>query len=208
MSPLPESATQVRLFVAITLPEKVQSEIEKAQSELRTGVGSKTVRWSRREQLHLTLRFLGNVDGGRVEPLKDALSRACRGFAPLRLRCEGIGFFPNNRAPRVVWAGIDDEQRQLTLLQSAVEAAVGSFSLEKPETRFVGHVTLGRLNRVSRVEAQGLARLAAGMGAKFFGSWTGGEIELIRSELLPQGARYTALAAIALGAPSSGQGSR
>src|SRR2546423_15665143 len=94
---------QFRLFVAINIPEPVKTEIEKAQAELRAALPERCIRWTRREQFHLTLKFLGNVEARGVPELTQAIALACRGFAALSLRAERIGFFPHMRSPRVIW---------------------------------------------------------------------------------------------------------
>lgn len=194
----------LRLFVAISLPEAVKDKIEKAQRELRDAFPGKLVRWTRREQFHLTLKFLGNVAESRVDELSAALREACLGFAAMRLRGERVGFFPDMRYPRVVWVGVRDDKDALSMLQSAIEAATRDFTDERPEKKFAGHVTLGRIQRINRPQAEALAKLAGGMSERFFGEWVGDKIELIRSELLTGGSRYTILAAV----PLSGKNER
>lgn len=189
-----------RLFVALPLPEKIKDEIEKAQAELRRALSEGCIRWARRDQFHLTLKFLGNVETQRMEELTHALRRACENFSPLKLRAEQIGFFPDARRPRVIWVGVNDEQEQLPLLQRAIEISVQEFTEEKSEDKFSGHVTLGRAKKIQRREAEILAKLAADMAQRFFGEWTADKVELIRSELSSGGARYTTLAAIPLAA--------
>src|SRR2546425_11870796 len=88
---------RLRLFVAINIPHDIKDRIEKAQSELRRALAQNSVRWTSPEHLHLTLRFLGNVPAARLDQLTEALRSACRGSAALRLRAEGIGFFPPAR---------------------------------------------------------------------------------------------------------------
>ena len=193
------TALQVfRLFIALTIPENVKTEIEKAQSELRRALPKDCVRWTKREQFHLTLKFLGNVDAQRVEPLADAVRKACQGFAMLDLRAERIGFFPDLRMPRVVWVGVGDQRQQLPRLQGAVEAAARDFSAEESSERFTGHVTLGRIKTIGRPETEVLARLASGLAATFFGAWRADKIEIMRSQLSPDGARHTTLTTIPL----------
>jgi RNA 2',3'-cyclic 3'-phosphodiesterase len=187
-----------RLFIAVALPEGVKAKIEDAQAELRRALPERNVRWSRREQFHLTLRFLGDVEAARVKALGEALRGACQGFAPLRLRAEGIGCFPDLRYPRVLWTGVADEAQQLPRLQAAVELASRDFTTEEKEERFTGHVTLARIKGIKRAEAEALGQAAAGMKDRRFGEWTAYKIELMRSELSPQGARHTPVAAIAL----------
>ena len=189
---------QFRLFVAITVPEGVKAKMEEAQAELRRVLPGPNVRWARREQFHLTLRFLGDVDAARVEALGEALSAACRGFGALHLRAEHVGFFPDSRYPRVVWAGVQDEAQQLPRLQQAVADATATFTAEAKEERFTGHLTLARIKGVKRAEAEALGKAAAGMAGRAFGQWTAYQVELMRSELSPHGARHTTIATATL----------
>jgi 2'-5' RNA ligase len=188
------SATQ-RLFIAISLPDEIKNEIEKTQAELRRELPKNFVRWTKRNQFHLTLKFLGNVDAGNFENLVNTLRDACENFPSLRLRAEGIGFFPDLKFPRVIWAGTHDEAKLLPELQRAIEIAVDNFTPQKPEGKFAGHITLGRIPRIKCSEAESLAKAAAKMRERLFGHWTAREVELIRSELASGGSRYTTLAA-------------
>ncbi len=191
-------AEHFRLFVAVAIPEGVKVKMEAAQADLRHVLPERSVRWARREQFHLTLRFLGDVEPARVEALGEAIRAACRGFGPLYLRAERVGFFPDLRYPRVAWVGVQDQAEQLPRLQQAVEAATEGFTTQEKEERFTGHVTLARIKGIKRLEAEALANAAAGLADRLFGEWTAYQIELMRSELLPQGARHSTLTAIAL----------
>lgn len=187
-----------RLFIAVTLPEEVKAKIEAAQAELRQALPGPGVRWTRREQFHLTLKFLGDMDAARVEALKEAIRAACQGFNALHLRAERVGFFPDLRSPRVVWVGVQDRTDQLPRLQQAVEGATQYFTAEREEQRFTGHVTFARIKSISRPEAEAVGRAAAGMAERSFGQWTECKVELMGSVLSPQGARHSSLAAIGL----------
>jgi 2'-5' RNA ligase len=187
-----------RLFVAVTIPEEVKAKIEEAQAELRRVFPERSVRWTRRDQFHLTLRFLGEVDASRVGALGDVLRAACQGFSALRLRAQGVGFFPDLRFPRVAWVGINEQSDQLPRLQQAVEVSTREFTAEEPGERFTGHVTLARIKGIKRPEAEALGEAAACMAQRPFGEWTAYKVELMRSELSPKGARHTSLAAIPL----------
>src|SRR5580765_2293543 len=105
-----------RLFVAISLPDEVKAEVARAQQEMRCALPGGIVRWTKREQFHLTLKFLGNVEVARVNALTTALRSAVGAFAPLQLRAVRIGFFPDTRFPRVLWVGIHDEKDVLPRL--------------------------------------------------------------------------------------------
>jgi RNA 2',3'-cyclic 3'-phosphodiesterase len=192
------SPDQFRLFVAVSVPDAVKTEMEKAQSELRRALPEGCARWTRREQFHLTLKFLGGVEAQRIEALAAAIRGACQGFTALRLRAERIACFPDLRFPRVVWAWVHDGQDQLPRLQRAIDTATRDFTTEAPEEKFTGHVTLGRTRGIKRREAGVLAKVVTGMAGRAFGEWTADRIEIMRSEMSPKGARYNALKTIPL----------
>ena len=194
------STEKLRLFVAIPIPEPVRDEIIRVQQELQPLVSRDVARWARSDQFHLTLRFLGDVPADGVEDLKKSAGAVCRNARPLSLRAEGVGFFPNSRSPRVIWVGINDREGRLVSLQQQIETAVGQFSPEPGEKNFTGHVTLGRLKNPRPADTRDLAARAQSLEKRLFGEWTAHEIEIIRSELSPAGARHTLLAAFRLGA--------
>jgi len=187
-----------RLFIAVAIPEEVKAKMAEAQAELRRALPEHGVRWTRREQFHLTLKFLGDVDAARVEALGEAIRAACRGFGVLHLRAERVGFFPDLRYPRVVWTGVQEQAERLTPLQQTVDAATRAFTSEQREERFTGHVTLARIKAIKRPEAEALGKAAAAMADRVFGHWTAGQVELMRSVVSPQGASHSFLAKIAL----------
>lgn len=187
-----------RLFVAISLPDSVKDEIEKAQRQLRDAFPGKLVRWTKREQFHLTLKFLGNVVESRVPELVSALRETCMPLSEMQLRAERVGFFPDARAPRVVWVGVRDRKNLLWRLQEAVEAGVTIVTGERPDKTFTGHVTLGRIQRIRRHDTETLADLVDRMSKLSFGEWIANKVELICSELTPSGSLYTTLASVPL----------
>jgi RNA 2',3'-cyclic 3'-phosphodiesterase len=195
-----DSIMSFRLFVAIVVPEPVRDEIIRAQRELQPLVPREAARWTRPDQFHLTLRFLGKVAAEDIEGLKQAVGTVCRNASPLVLRAQGVGFFPNPRSPRVVWVGINDGEGRLVELQRRIETVVGPFSPEPGETNFAGHVTLGRLKKPRPSDTRALAARAQLFDNQIFGHWMAGEVEIIRSELSSVGARYTPLARFRLGA--------
>ena len=191
-----------RLFIAIRMPEQIKDAMAGAQSDLRQALPEQGVTWTKREQLHLTLKFLGNVDTQLVVALNEQLHAACQIFAPLTLRVERVGAFPNARLPRVIWAGLTDAEGQLLKLQSAVEAASQNFTVLEPEKKFTGHVTLGRAKRINWRDSQVLSGRLTDMADRFFGQWTAGEIEIMRSELAADGARHNSIGTVHLAGAS------
>ncbi|MGH7992091.1 MAG: RNA 2',3'-cyclic phosphodiesterase [Limisphaerales bacterium] len=185
--------------MAIPVPAAIRSEMVRVQHELQPLAPRGVVRWAKPEQFHLTLRFLGDVSSDRVAGLQESLRMACSGAPQLHLRAQGVGFFPNARSPRVIWIGISDGENRLADFQRKIEDAVQPFSAGPAGERFAGHVTLGRFNLVKWLDIKLLTTSAETMKDSRFGEWTVREIEIIRSELLATGSRYTLLASIQLG---------
>lgn len=187
-----------RLFVAVTVPEEVKARIIMARDELRGNLPPAAAGWTRPENMHLTLRFLGGVEEARIESLKTSLAQALVGFGTIPLICERLGCFPDLRYPRVVWAWVYDDAERLAQLQRRVAQATDAFTREPAESRFVGHITLARLRQIKRPQAEVIALFVNGAIGRKFGAWTASQVELIRSELSPGGSRYTTLAGIDL----------
>lgn len=199
----PDSSECYRLFIAIPPSDEVQARIHRVQTDLRRALPHAQVRWSPASQFHLTLRFLGPVESRQVDSLTHTLQELCRHSQPLTLQAGRIGFFPSARSPRVIWIGISDQHGRLPALHQALAQALPAAQPDsdtpKPREQaapaeFVGHITLGRVKTLSRAEIEQLNRLAAGYSAEALGSWTAPSVELIRSQLSPQGAAYTLLA--------------
>ena len=194
----PDECSRLRLFVALRVPGAVQREIGKAQTELRRALTPGAASWTREEQFHLTLRFLGDVDASRVGELTEALRGACGGFAPMKLCAKQIGFFPNARAPRVLWVGIQDAAGNLPALQMAIVRATAEFGSQPDGKKFAAHITLARLKPLNPSEAATLAAAVDEYAAKVFGEWETATVDLMRSELLRDGARHTLVASLPL----------
>jgi 2'-5' RNA ligase len=195
--PLPEN---FRLFVAVRLPHPVKMEIERIQTELRQDLKPDSVRWTQGEQLHFTLKFLGNVPLNLIEPLTIGLQAAICPFTPLRLHARQLGFFPEKGLLRVIWIGIEDESKSLGRLHAAIEDAVKPFSSEPPGKPFSGHVTLGRVKHLVRPDVARLQDYAVRHHGQTFGSWTADAIELMQSTLSSTGPHHRPLAIFPPGA--------
>jgi len=186
------------VFIAISPPDEVKDELEKAQAAWRVALPQEGVRWTKRGQFHLTLTFLGDVESSRLEALVSSVRRACGGFGVLQLRVGRIGFFPDRRHPRVIWAEVLDVPQRLPLLQRTVEAATARFTSQERERTFTGHVTLGRCKGIARPEVKTLTALTTEIAPRGFGEWSADNIEIIRSELASDGSRYRILAVVPL----------
>jgi len=183
----------MRAFVAIQLPPETRAALRSIQSELKQVLPRHSTAWTRPENLHLTLRFLGDVEASRLPDLQRRLRETLTAFGPVELTCERLGCFPDLRFPRVVWACVHDARERSVELHGRVNEAVAGFAERPPEARYVGHITLARPKQIQRADAEKLASFVNGTAACEFGKWTCREVELIRSELSNSGSRYTTL---------------
>ena len=188
----------LRLFVAIAVPEEIKARLAALQRKWRERLGGASVSWTRPENFHLTLRFLGDVPSNRLDDLTGALAGAAAPQAPLKLSVAGLGCFPNSRRPRVLWVGICDEAGGLAELARRIVVATDSFSCLPAQERFAGHLTLARVRRIGGNSSSSIDGFIGETAARAVGSWRAETVELIRSELHPAGSRYTTLARLPL----------
>ncbi len=183
----------MRTFIAIPLPDECRTMLDQLQQNLR--VCRADVRWVSVPSIHLTLKFLGEVDPEIIPKLTESLENETRlqhGFA---IRLRGLGCFPNQRSPGVVWCGIDGDTESLSQLQQQVEAACDSLGFP-PETRsFHPHLTLGRVN--GKRNLQPLIDCIK-MGSDLESSFKADHLNIYKSVLKQQGAVYTILKTILL----------
>jgi len=185
----------VRLFVALEIDSSLRPGIAAIQDSLRAS--NADVAWTRPEQWHLTIRFLGDADESGLPGIVDALHRAASTVPPFTMHVRGLGTFPGGRRPRVAWLGIEDlSGHRLSLLAGAVERGLGVLGFPPEGRAFRPHLTLGRIRSARGVER--LQEIIAAHASADVGTSLARELTLFQSELLPGGARYTALATSAL----------
>lgn len=187
----------LRLFIALPVPLEVRAEIARAQGRLKRCLPSGVVRWTRAEQFHLTLKFLGDIHSTQIAALKKTVAEACGGLLPFALSAKGVGFFPNAQRPRVIWGGVEHDDT-LTELHRRIHLAVLPFAPADTSERFAGHITLGRFRAGRRCVLTGLMESASSLRARSFGGWVAGQVELLRSELSATGARHELVATFPL----------
>jgi len=203
MNPILESRAvdareRVRMFVAVSLPAPLLDKDTQVQQRLRAHPDAKPVRWARPEQVHLTLKFLGNVAGGDLTRLGEALTSACAGLEAFELGLAELGCFPHSRNPRVVWIGVTGAVAQLDTLQRRVEEALRGFGDHAEEARtFRPHLTIGRVNARGD-EGRRLGDLLAKERVPELGAWPVRQVDLVRSELSAQGARHAVFHSVPL----------
>jgi 2'-5' RNA ligase len=191
----------VRLFVALEIPASVRDNLAaliKEFRELSSQVADKRPRWVRPENLHLTLKFIGEVVEAKLDGIRAALSTV-QTDAQLELRFHGLGFFPNENRPTVLWTGLDASPN-LQTLAGDIDCALATEGVGKEKRTFVPHLTLARFDPPGLHEKLRVA--IQKNGARDFGPFQAREFHLIESRLKPSGAEYTTLHSFRIGAES------
>jgi RNA 2',3'-cyclic 3'-phosphodiesterase len=178
-----------RTFIAIDLPADVQGALGKLENELQEARAPIT--WVKPERIHLTLKFLGDVAPERLTEIQNSLVQVAREASPLRLEPAGCGAFPTLKQMRVIWVGLKAEGTGLNLLQQAVEEAMVQLGFKKEERPFKPHLTLGRVK--GRQPLRLLQELLLERQSYQAEAFDVTELVLYKSELRPEGARYTPL---------------
>jgi RNA 2',3'-cyclic 3'-phosphodiesterase len=181
----------VRLFIALNLPDDVRTALHEATAPLREAA-PRAVAWVRPEGVHLTLKFLGDVEEPRVAHVEAALRRVAAAHAVVRVAIGGVGAFPSLARPRVVWAGVEASPR-LELLQHDVEAACAALGFEVEGRAFRPHVTLGRVRPNASAEPLRALAVAASRCDPRADVMVP-TLDLMASTLMAGGARHDAVA--------------
>ena len=138
------TGSRIRVFIAVDLPDAVKEEIGKLIVSI-DGLEVRGVRTVRAEGLHLTLRFLGDVDSDVVPSIVSAMETAAAESSPLELTLAGTGAFPNTATPRTLWVGMKGDLDQLVTLQRGVQSALETAGFDRSWERFSPHVTIARV---------------------------------------------------------------
>jgi 2'-5' RNA ligase len=190
------------LFIAIPISAEAQRALDTVIRRLAVQVAG-GVRWVQPSGIHLTVKFLGNVEPTLVNLIADAMGRAAAGSSPFRLRLSGLGMFPSDRAPRVLWAGVGGDLEALEALQGRIEAEMAALSFPPERRPFSPHLTLGRVRQFLPRKDEGLSRrVSAALRSTSLDTtepWRVETVRLMRSDSAPEGAVYSVLASVGVG---------
>jgi RNA 2',3'-cyclic 3'-phosphodiesterase len=182
----------VRLFVALEIPPAVRTNFAALMNALRTmdaESSGKKPRWTRPENLHVTLKFIGNVVPEQLDAILAALA-SVRSERPVELHFRGLGFFLDAKRPRVVWAGVAGSQN-LAAIAADIDRGLAELGVPREQRAFIPHLTL------ARCEPGGIpsrSRAAIEKDAAIdFGELRTNKFHLVESKLKPTGAEYTTL---------------
>lgn len=190
----------IRTFIAIELNEALRHALAQTQARFQREPSARVVRWVVPENIHLTLKFLGEVDAAQLPALQRAVADACARNAPFTLTLGGAGAFPNTRQPNVVWIGARGQIENAARLAEQIDLACAALGFAREARAFTPHLTLGRVKReASPNERQHLGALIADARIGDLGDLRVERVSVMKSVLTPRGSVYTRLAECALG---------
>lgn len=188
----------MRAFIAAGLPAEVREVLGRYQRQLGAP-RLRYVKWVSTEGIHITLKFLGNVEDARLPDLAEALQSALETVQPFSLQTGAPGAFPNVRTPRVLWVGLDGDIEALQVLYRAGEKALAPLGFPPEERPFAPHLTLGRVRETATsADRRQLGQALAGLVVEKALKITVDAVHIMKSDLSPAGARYTKLITILL----------
>ncbi|MBI5194612.1 MAG: RNA 2',3'-cyclic phosphodiesterase [Nitrospirae bacterium] len=197
----------MRCFISIAIPEDIKKKMSAIQERMKRSGAD--VSWTKPDGMHLTLKFLGEIEEKRVAKIETAMNIACAGITPFSLQVSGIGVFPppppipplnkggvggvvsRGRHPRVMWIGLNENGNNLIKIQRGIEYQLEEIGFPAEKRRFSPHITLGRV-RSNRNLSQ-LSAIMDGDRNTEIGGFSVSAVHLIKSDLRPEGALYTEL---------------
>lgn len=183
----------MRTFIAVELLENIKKKIEEVQNPLKKT--DTYISWVKPGNVHLTLKFLGEVEENKIEDVFYGTEKALKGAKSFSLSLKNLGCFPNLRRPRVVWVGVDKGKEELSFLQKNIEEELSKLGYPKEDRAFSPHLTIGRVKSPKNIEK--LVKLIEKTDFQTEEVKIN-EVVVMKSQLHPQGAIYTPLRKIKL----------
>jgi len=189
----------IRSFIAVEISDEIRSAIGEVQARLKRASrdSGMKVSWTKVENLHLTLQFLGYVEELAIPKISTALDAITTQHTAFEVVVRGAGAFPDERRPRVLWVGCEDAGARSGLLAKAVQGAMEPLGFQPEHREFSAHLTLGRVKNPHPDAA--LTRALDSIKNEAFGTLRVEAIHLIQSQLHPEGSIYTKLSSHILG---------
>ncbi len=189
----------VRCFIAISLPEDIVKRLAQQIASIKEVVPHGVIRWVREDNIHLTLKFLGNVPSNELTEITNSIQRSADRHAAFVFEIVSFGCFPKLNSPHTLWIGIREPSGVLLSLQSDLEDELAGLGFPRERRRFHPHLTIGRVKRNADRDARTeLAESLAQVKVEQIGVVQVRGIRLMRSDLHPAGAVYSQLSVAAL----------
>jgi 2'-5' RNA ligase len=189
---------QIRSFIAIGLPEELKRDLTDIELQLQSA-GRAPVKWVDPQGIHLTLKFLGNIDVSITGKVTGAIEGAVQGVHPFQLGAGGLGVFPSMKRVQVVWVGLSGEVDRLSQLQQRIESGLAPLGFARERRPFTPHLTLARIrDRATQNERQELGKIVAGASFETGCHINVDTVHLMKSQLTREGPIYSRISSVKL----------
>ncbi|HEX6729974.1 MAG TPA: RNA 2',3'-cyclic phosphodiesterase [Pyrinomonadaceae bacterium] len=189
----PQVSTQEstwRIFCAIEIPAEVQRRVLAHADHLRAAAPGVHASWTKMDNIHLTLKFFGNVELDKISNISKAADEVARHFSPIKVRVDGTGVFPKHGPARVLWIGLNDPAGMLVDLQKEFDDVCTAEGFAAEDRAFHPHLTVARLRSPQGARAVGECHKETKFEAIDF---TAAELTVFRSELSSKGSKYSVI---------------
>lgn len=181
----------IRAFIAIDLSPDIQRRLDDVVHNYKTQLDNVPIRWVAASNIHLTLKFLGDVSLSNLSILTDMIQTEISTHRQFDISVGGAGAFPNNRQPRIIWVGVEAPP-ELTTIQNGIEITTSRLGYAREERPFSPHLTLGRVSRnATSQDVKSISKALETTRVGFLGATCVEKVQLYRSDLQPTGAIYT-----------------
>jgi len=182
----------IRSFLSIEIPKAVKLELSAVQNKLKKIKG---IRWVLPDNIHLTLKFFGDINQEQVDDIKNIISSVCLNIRPMTLKIGGFGGFPDMDKPRILWAGLDGEIKRLCKFQTLIDKTLQKMDLSMDKKMdkkiFLPHLTIGRIKEPKKCDI--LKKEITDINILTTTKWRVDNVVLFKSQLMQNGAIYTHL---------------
>jgi len=176
----------MRTFISIEIPEEIKDNIEKMINELKLMLTP--IKWVDKKNMHITLKFLGWVEDRKIDALTGSVADMTKGFGTIKIGFSGLGVFPDERHPRVVWVGLSEGEEKVKELADRIEDELAKQGYKSEEREFSAHLTIGRIKE--KIDVAPLEKLIKDNERKSFGSFVASHVSLMKSTLMRTGPIY------------------
>jgi 2'-5' RNA ligase len=188
----------MRTFIAVNLPDELLNKISQITAYFKANLQNNTVKWVERQNLHLTLKFLGDITDQQSDDVKSILKTSFVDYAPFTFSIQGLGMYPNPRNPRVIWLGLT-ETEALSKINKTLNQVLVKAGIEKDTRPFSPHLTIGRVKpQASKDQVKIIGEFLSQHNVDALGQIYTSEIHFFQSKLTPKGPIYTSLLSVPL----------
>lgn len=180
----------IRSFLAFELPPEIKDQVRRVSEQLKRS--DMDVRWVKPDNIHLTIVFLGEIREEDISAIGREIENVCGGFHPFDIFLKGLGFFPDRRRPRVLWAGYDGDIERMSALRDVLLERLMPFDIKEEKKQFAPHLTLGRFRKPVKGNPD-LDEVITRHNSLSSSSFQLSELVLFKSDLKSHGPEYTKL---------------